>query len=208
MKSTHAVTLKGSLGKQGVCSTRPGSAAAPSWVKVIPGVVMLLLASGACVPRGSEPTESEAAGTDEPGGARPASSQWPRLCQADEGCDVGIVCPVGFSRVGPAGVFGSYCISQQQEPVAKFFQAMTECRTMVTSDGSSPHLCTLEEWYTACSQEEDDDQSEIDDMTNDKEWVSHLDGKTKGMAMGAGSCTKMSSENLANKSFAYRCCVS
>lgn len=208
MKSTHAVAPSGSLAKRGVCSTRTESGAARSWVKVIPGVGVLLLASGACVPRGSEGTESEAVGAEEPGGARPASLQWPQACQEDEGCEVGIVCPIGFSRVGPAGVFGSYCISQQQEPVAKFFQAMTECRTMVTSDGSSPHLCSVEEWYTACSQEEDDDQSEIDDMTNDKEWVSHLDGKTKAMTMGAGSCTKMSSENLATKSLAFRCCVS
>lgn len=116
------------------------------------------------------------------------------------------VCPAGFSRVGPPGQRGSFCITQQQQPAAEYQQAMTDCWSMVTSSGDVPRLCTYDEWYLACSQGADVGETAVVDMINDEEWVAHLNSTTTAVVVGNGACEKLTSNALTGDNV-FRCCV-
>lgn len=116
-------------------------------------------------------------------------------------------CPAGFSRVGAATAPGSFCITQDQQPATSYLQAMTDCFTMNTSpDEATPHLCTQQEWYIACSQGPDVNQPALHDMTNDWEWIADMLDKARALTMGRGSCGARQESKL-NGQVAFRCCI-
>ena len=118
-----------------------------------------------------------------------------------------LTCPAGFSRVGEATAPGSFCITQDQQPATSYLQAMTDCFTMDTApDEATPHLCTQEEWYIACSQGPDLNQPAIHDMTNDWEWIADMLDKARALVMGRGSCGARQESKL-NGQLGFRCCI-
>lgn len=189
-------------------------------LRAAPLLAMLLLLGGACDTRPLDGAETAAAApahapADAPdetdaqaSGAASAQdgSFLPRLPMSCSSCTIAD-CPDGFSRVGPGGARGSFCIEQQQEPAASFLQAMTECATMPTSTGAVPHLCTMEEWYIACSQGPDLGEPSVDDLVNAWEWVAMALDKGHALAMGKGSCAARG-EGKMGGAIAFRCCIS
>ena len=74
------------------------------------------------------------------------------------------------------------------------------------STGDQPHLCTLDEWHTACVQGADVGQIDLADMEGDREWVSQTYAGSSGIVMGLGDCSDIGTSSV-NTPRAYRCCL-
>lgn len=207
MIRNQATTSNHSASKRGSGTRWSTPFSALRGIKAVPPLALLVFLAIACEARDLEEStvlQDENVGGGDGGGGAPVLP--PRLLPCGGGECAGITCPLGFSRVGAADARGSFCIAQQQEPAATYLQAITECFTMSTSTGAEPHLCTMQEWYLACSQGADDGEPSIDDMTNDWETVSDPINQTTAMAIGKGSCSTKGAGKMT-KLFAFRCCV-
>ena len=131
----------------------------------------------------------------------------PGMCQGSSGSEpAGVVsCLPGYSRVGPEGARGSFCITQQQQEAERFFDAKDVCWAQ-GDDTARPHVCTLDEWYIACTQEADVGQPPITNMADDdEETVADVSGAGAGIVVGLSSCSSLSTEAFTS-SRPYRCC--
>src|SRR5262249_4462018 len=125
-----------------------------------------------------------------------------------------LVCPTGYSRVGPAGARGSFCVQQQQHAPMDFFGAVTECWATPTSTGDKAHLCSLNEWYLACSQGVDVGEVTLANIKSSLEWFDQVTFAYPGPAgyntayqIGAGSCSSLLGTGISGGTTAYRCCL-
>ncbi len=115
-------------------------------------------------------------------------------------------CPAGYTRLGPSGVRGSFCITQQQQSAEKFFDARDICWNQVVSNTAKPHLCTSHEWYIACSQPADVGQPFVSNIKNDDaEWYGESTA-TGGLTSGNTECGVLSSSGYATAR-PFRCCI-
>lgn len=207
MTDTRLFKPADSTSKRVTSSSRSPGRVMPAWARALAPTTLSLLFLGGCVDGTDMDREGAGEEVEEAVESRPDSSATPvKPPCPDEEC-FGITCPDGFSRVGSPDARGSYCITQQQGPAVTFLQAMTECFTMDTSTGAVPHLCTMEEWYIACSQGADLGEDSIDDTTNGWEWVEDALEKNRAMVMGKGACgaTGISATSAPRP---FRCCVS
>ena len=126
--------------------------------------------------------------------------------QGPPGSEGVTTCPVGYTRVGPTGVRGSFCITQQQQSAEKFFDARDTCWNQVVSNTVKPHLCTPHEWYIACSQGADVGQPDVANIKNDDaEWVGEYTTGS-GFTSGNTECGVLSGSGYATPR-TFRCCV-
>ncbi len=170
-----------------------------------PFAVMLLLASGCGGIKGDQ---------GDPGPPGPPGTQGPVGPPGAQGLPgkdgaVGVAdCPPGFTRIGPSGARGSFCITEQQQEAEKYFDAMDVCWSQVAPDDVKPHLCTMDEWYLACSQGADVGQPLVSNMADDdEEWIAQTSGAGSGMVMGQSSCQSLDTASVISASRPYRCCV-
>ena len=115
-------------------------------------------------------------------------------------------CPAGYTRLGPSGVRGSFCITQQQQSAEKFFDARDICWNQVVSNTAKPHLCTSHEWYIACSQPADVGQPFVSNIKNDDaEWYGESTA-SGGLTSGNTECGVLGSSGYATAR-PFRCCI-
>ncbi len=148
------------------------------------------------------------------GAAGPQGAQGPAGPQGNPGPSAtpNLMCPTGMSRVGPATARGSFCIEQEASSPVEFLPALTACWTRTTSTGDKPHLCSLNEFYLACSQGVDVGEPALANMTSSWEWISQATwtttayGAANGYLLGNGACGTLGvTQAVSNE--AFRCCL-
>jgi hypothetical protein len=135
----------------------------------------------------------------------------PQGPKGDPGTGANLVCPTGFSKVGGDGR-GAFCIQQQEQAPLPFFSAATACWTPAQPDGDRAHLCTVHEWFIACSQKADVGEMPLVNMGT--EWVDQVTFvpnspplNFNAVVMGTGNgCTTVSGLPPPSAT-PFRCCL-
>lgn len=111
-------------------------------------------------------------------------------------------CPTGWAMIGDAGKAATYCIQQDESTAPNFFSAMNTCQGINDSTLGRAHLCTLNEWYTACTI----GGAGLVNMTNNTEMVAQTSGTTSYITIGGASCNTFQSDAFSGAWY-YRCCI-
>jgi hypothetical protein len=167
---------------------------------------------GAPGPAGAQGMAGPAGPAGTPGATGPAGAPGPTGPQGDPGAAATLVCPAGYSRVGHANARGSFCVEQQASLPTGFFSALTQCWTAATSTGDEPHLCSLNEYYLACSQGVEVGEVPLANMTGSWEWIAQAGpwANTTNYAyvIGNSACSSVGVIGMApTNTAAYRCCL-
>ncbi len=106
-------------------------------------------------------------------------------------------CPSGFIQVN-----NNYCIQINESGPMTIYEAMAHCDTF------NSQLCTFSDWYYACQ----DSSLDLQDMTNNWEWINHGNDHTSDAAVmgGSGVCESIQTNKTelwqgANTAV-FRCC--
>lgn len=110
-------------------------------------------------------------------------------------------CPAGWTMIGDPGKPATFCIETNERSATNWFNAHSTCNAINDSTIGLAHLCTYNEWYTACVR-----GTGLSDMTNNEEWVADLDSAHGAIVSGNGSCATLG-YNGKNNSSVYRCCL-
>lgn len=182
-----------------------GFAAARRFPRSAIAMALLLLHCGCGGMKGDKGDPGPEGPVGPPGPQGPQGQQGP---PGNGGADGVIDCPPGFTRVGPPGARGSFCITEQQQEAEKFFDALDVCFAQVAPDDVKPHMCTLDEWYLACSQGADVGEPIVTNMADDDaEWVNQTYSTGYGLVIGLNSCQSLGTGSLTSASRPYRCCI-
>lgn len=110
-------------------------------------------------------------------------------------------CPSGWVMIGDAGKAATYCIQEDESYAPNFWQAMSTCDAINDSSLGRAHLCTLNEWHTACTR-----GTGLLNMKNNTEMVAQTVGSTSYLTIGGPSCETTISDSF-NGGWNYRCCI-
>lgn len=103
--------------------------------------------------------------------------------------------------IGDAGRTATYCIQENESISPNFFNALSACFGINDTALGRTHLCTLNEWYTACTAD-----IGILNMRNNTEMIAQTNGTTNYITVGGLNCNTFSTDHV-NGAWLYRCCI-
>ena len=108
------------------------------------------------------------------------------------------LCPDGFISVND-----QYCIEANEHGSTSWYNAVKFC------DSIGGRLCTWGEFYAACEKSADG-VLQLNDMTNNWEWLDDGETSNNGGALkvGLNTCENRSNENVSFGEGNFRCCYS
>lgn len=103
--------------------------------------------------------------------------------------------------IGDPGKRGTFCIDTAERSSASWDAAHLTCLGVNDPVLGRAHLCTYEEWRTAC------EVGGPVNMTNGNyEWISELNGD-KAVSIGSSSCVAMANADRTTYYTPFRCCL-
>lgn len=103
-------------------------------------------------------------------------------------------CPSNMVRIN------GYCIDKDENPQNSWFEQAELCAS------ENKRLCSPSEWYGACKGSTDELNIELNDMTNNGEWVDDFHLSYAAYVMGNGACEVVQGAQREDNTHTARCC--